>query len=242
MTLSSSSINPCPWYLGAHGLQVAPDDACERAVRSDETSGSDAGSWIGWGRPTDGQPDQRGEDAIALCFDSPPLQEGFEILGLPVVRLRLAADRSNAVVCLRLCDVREDGASLLISRGFLNLTRREGHDRVAALAAGRRYDVRVALKAVGHRFEAGHRLRLAVSAAYWPWIWPSPEPVTLTVVCGEQSRLELPVRAKLTRSARIRSAVTSAFAQKYTTPASRKWVEGFAEDARELTTFEFVPR
>jgi hypothetical protein len=33
-----------------------------------------------------------------------------------------------------------------------------------------------------------------------------------------------------------------AYAQKYTTPASRKWVEGFAETARALTTLEFVPR
>src|SRR5882724_13006256 len=54
--------------------------------------------------------------------------------------------------------------------------------------------------------------------------------------------LELPVHAKLTRSGRIRSAVTMAFARKYTTPGSRKWVEGFAEAARELTTLEFVPR
>lgn len=53
--------------------------------------------------------------------------------------------------------------------------------------------------------------------------------------------VELPIRAKLTRSTRIRSAVTSAFAQKYTTPASHKWVEGFAEEARELTTLELVP-
>jgi uncharacterized protein len=38
---------------------------------------------------------------------------------------------------------------------------------------------------------AGHVLRLAVSPTYWPWVWPSPEPVTLTV---EGGWLELPVR------------------------------------------------
>jgi hypothetical protein len=54
--------------------------------------------------------------------------------------------------------------------------------------------------------------------------------------------LEIPVRAKLTRSARIRDAVTKAFGQKYNTKASRKWVEGFAESAREFTTLELVPR
>jgi hypothetical protein len=53
--------------------------------------------------------------------------------------------------------------------------------------------------------------------------------------------LEIPVRAKLVRGPRIRYAVTMAFAEKYNTKASRKWVEGFAEPARALTTLEFVP-
>lgn len=52
---------------------------------------------------------------------------------------------------------------------------------------------------------------------------------------------ELPVRGKVVRSARIRDAVTTAFAEKYHTKGSRKWVEGFAEPARVLTTLEFVP-
>jgi hypothetical protein len=54
--------------------------------------------------------------------------------------------------------------------------------------------------------------------------------------------LEIPVRARFTRSARALGAVTEALAGKYDTKGSRKWVEGFAEPARELTTLEFVPR
>ena len=53
--------------------------------------------------------------------------------------------------------------------------------------------------------------------------------------------LEIPVRAKPVRGARIRDAVTAAYGEKYNTKASRKWVEGFAEPARALTTLEFVP-
>ena len=53
--------------------------------------------------------------------------------------------------------------------------------------------------------------------------------------------LEIPVRARLARSARTRDAVTAAFGEKYNTKASRKWVEGFAEPARALTTLQFVP-
>ena len=54
-------------------------------------------------------------------------------------------------------------------------------------------------------------------------------------------KLEIPVRGKPVRSARLRDAVTVAFGEKYNTKASRKWVEGFNEPARALTTLEFVP-
>ena len=53
---------------------------------------------------------------------------------------------------------------------------------------------------------------------------------------------EMPVKARVVRSGRIRKAVTAAYGEKYNTKASRKWVEGFAEPERELTTIEFTPR
>jgi hypothetical protein len=53
--------------------------------------------------------------------------------------------------------------------------------------------------------------------------------------------LEIPVRAKLAHGPRIRGAVTAAFGEKYNTKASQKWVDGFAEPARVLTTLELVP-
>jgi hypothetical protein len=59
-----------------------------------------------------------------------------------------------------------------------------------------------------------------------------------TIQVGE---LEIPVRARVTRSARLRDAVTVAFGEKYNTKGSRKWVEGFADPARALTTLEFIP-
>lgn len=55
-------------------------------------------------------------------------------------------------------------------------------------------------------------------------------------------KLEVPVLARLTRSARLRQAVTVAYGEKYNTKASQKWVEGFGEPPRELATLEFVPR
>jgi len=52
---------------------------------------------------------------------------------------------------------------------------------------------------------------------------------------------EIRVRASVPRGARIRDAVTAAYGEKYPTKGSRKWVEGFAEPERVLTTLEFLP-
>lgn len=52
---------------------------------------------------------------------------------------------------------------------------------------------------------------------------------------------ELPVRGRQTRSERLRDAVTTAYAEKYHTKGSQKWVRGFAEPERTLATLELVP-
>jgi hypothetical protein len=52
---------------------------------------------------------------------------------------------------------------------------------------------------------------------------------------------EMAVEGRPVRSAATRAAVTRAYAAKYPTPGSRKWVEGFAEPEREARTLELVP-
>ena len=53
---------------------------------------------------------------------------------------------------------------------------------------------------------------------------------------------QLRIRAARIRSERIRDAVEHAYAQKYSTPGSRKYVRGFRSPRRRDTTVEFVPR
>ncbi|HEV8309320.1 MAG TPA: CocE/NonD family hydrolase C-terminal non-catalytic domain-containing protein, partial [Methylomirabilota bacterium] len=137
--------------------------------------------------------DQRFEDGGSLVFDTEPLAERVEILGAPVVELEVAADRPVAFVVARLSDVAPDGAATRVTYGVLNLTHKDGHAAPAPLTPGRRYRVRLELGDVAQAFPPGHRVRLALSTAYWPIVWPAPEPVTLTVVTGT-STLELPVR------------------------------------------------
>ena len=114
------------------------------------------------------------------------------MLGHPRARLHLRAGSDGNVIA-RLCDVAPDGSSTLVTRGCLNLARRAGTDRsVPALEAAE--TVEVAMSAIAWVFPPGHRIRLSVSDAYWPWVWPRPygdEPVVLEPGLSE---LLLPVR------------------------------------------------
>lgn len=50
------------------------------------------------------------------------------------------------------------------------------------------------------------------------------------------------VRAVRVRGERLLDAVDAGYAAKYNTPASLKWVRGFARPRRRATTMEFRPR
>ncbi|MHB1928019.1 MAG: CocE/NonD family hydrolase [Acidimicrobiales bacterium] len=167
----------------------------EVVVSSPQALRSDPGVWCPHGGPNDLPEDQRAADGQSRCFDLPVLADAVEILGVPTVHLEVSADRPLALVAVRLCDVWPDGASTLVSVGVLNLTHRAGHAHPEPLTPGERYRIAVPLTAIGYALPAGHRLRVAVSTAYWPWIWPSPERVSLTLHPGPATRLELPVLA-----------------------------------------------
>ncbi|MBO0712505.1 MAG: CocE/NonD family hydrolase, partial [Acetobacteraceae bacterium] len=183
------------WALRDGGL-LGPRNGEERdltpvALCSPADLGAEGGSWCPFGRGPDQAGDQRADDAQSLCFETGPLAASVDILGAPVITLELAADRPLANLAVRLCDVHPDGASLRVSFGILNLAHRESHEAPSPLEPGRRYTVRLALNDAGFVFPAGHRIRLALSTAYWPMMWPAPEAATLTLFGGV---LELPVR------------------------------------------------
>ena len=53
---------------------------------------------------------------------------------------------------------------------------------------------------------------------------------------------EIPVRARNTRADRLFDAIDAAYAEKYDTKASLKWVRGFSLTRRRKTTTELLPR
>ena len=192
-------------WLGDRRLQAKPDSSERRlSIASDELCGLDSGVWCGDGNPADAAPDQRAEDGRSLCFESEPLDAPLELLGHAQARLELESDRRLAQLCARLCHVAPDGVSALITRGVLNLTHFDSHEHPQALEPGRRYAITVDLDGIAQAVPEGHRLRLALSPAYWPWLWPVPEPVTLTVHSAG-SRLLLPERPPRAEDAELRA-------------------------------------
>jgi putative CocE/NonD family hydrolase len=189
----SPRVTPRPYRISADGLRTTPTMPTELTLRSPLWTGSTGGEWMGTGVPGEMPADQRLDDGLSLIFDSKPLAARVEILGAPEIELVVKADQPVAQLCARLCDVAPDGSSRRVSYGLLNLTHRTGHANPQVLEPGQFYHIHLRLNDCGYAFPAGHRIRLALSTAYWPLVWPTPSAVTLTV-STEDAIFILPVR------------------------------------------------
>lgn len=180
------------FYPLADMVARAYDGIDKVLVDTPQHTGIDAGRYFPFGNSSDLPPDQREEDGRSVCFDTAPLTGPVEVLGLPAVQLRVTAT-SAANVIVRLCDVAPDGSSTLVTRGCLNLLKRDGMDQVAPVIAGEALDLSVPMVGIAWTFPPGHRIRVGVSTSYWPWIWPHPlnSQVVVNIV---GSQLCLPLR------------------------------------------------
>ena len=183
-------------FLNADGIAESSGPETVLRHRSPETLGAGGGVWCPYGlggASPDLAVDQREDDAKSLCIDGAPLGRRVEILGAPVVALKLAIDEPQGMVAVRLNDVAPDGTSIRISYGMLNLSQREDRENVRSMIPGKEVEVRVQLNDCAHAFPAGHRLRIALSTSYFPIAWTAPESFTLSIRTAG-STLALPVR------------------------------------------------
>ena len=152
-------------------------------------TGTQVDTWLPMGSPIDLPSEQTPDDVRSLCFDSGTLTCDFVIAGQPVVHLRVAASEPWAFVFARLSDVWPDGTSHQITRGNMNLTHYLSHQFPEDLVPGQFYEVDIPLKVVAQTVPAGHKIRLAISTSYWPWIWPSRQPAAIAVDAAGSSLL-----------------------------------------------------
>jgi putative CocE/NonD family hydrolase len=138
--------------------------------------------------------DHRDEDVWGLTFDTPLLRRSLEILGFVKARLFVSATAPVANWIVKLEDVSPDGSSYLITRGHLNGTHRRSHTAPEKLVPGEVYEIEVELFCTAYEFEPDHRIRVVITNADFPVIWPSPYPMITTLYTGgdRPSHVELP--------------------------------------------------
>jgi len=197
-----------PWYLGMAGegvLQTAPTSAGTAQFAVDYSVASDE-YFAFWVEP---------QDAHGPTFTSAPLTEPLHIEGYPVVKLRVAADRTDVNVFAYLEEVDAKGSVEVLATGRLagsyratgaapyNTLGLPWHPGRAAdqrpLVPGEAVDMEFALLPVSRVVAAGHRLRVTVTGAdprqrNLAQLRQDPAPVITLSLGGQAAVLSLPVR------------------------------------------------
>jgi len=204
-------VRPQTWYGERHGRWIAePEWPTRRApetlhfapgaklgkpagdlhaiIASPQHCGEMAGEFCAiWGGP-EMPGDQRADDAYSAVFCGDALEHDTDLAGAPVVHLTLASDQPQAQIAVRLNHIHADGR---ITYGLLNLSHRDSHSEPTPLTPDVPVQVSVTLDHIAYRVPRGDWIAVAISSAYWPMMWPSPQNTVLTLTSG---RVDLPVR------------------------------------------------
>jgi len=203
----SKDIKECEFILAPSNQMLPADSAADQEIYNLQSPlglGLFAGKWCSYAAAPDLPHDQRQEDGGALVFDSQPLAQSLEIFGAPIVELEIMADKSIAMLAVRLSDIAPDNKVTRITYGLLNLTHRDSSEHPQSLEPGKQYRARIQLNHIAQNFPAGHQLRIAISSSYWPLAWPAPESTQIKVITGI-SKVFLPIRTPKESDNNLRS-------------------------------------
>ncbi len=151
-------------------------------------SGTAAGDW--WGDPTG---DMARDDAESLVYDGTPLDAPLRIIGFPRVRLKVTASAPLAHWAVRLEDVSPTGEVALVTAAAINGVHATSTVAPERLTPGVSVNLAFDLHFTTWTFRPGHRIRLSVTNAQFPMLWPTPYPMATTLALGQASALTLPV-------------------------------------------------
>lgn len=187
----SNNIKSETYFLG-EGILETSQTTCGLSVSSALHCGSTSGEYFPFAFSDELPDDQTKDDDLSLCFDKAVIDCAQDIVGAPIVKLMVSADQPNAQLAVRLCDLQPDGSSALITHGVFNLTHHSSHETPSELEPDKVYEINFALDQIAYRLPEGHKLRVAISTSYWPFIWPSPMRADVTL---HEGSIDIPVRA-----------------------------------------------
>lgn len=173
------------------GYEFPEKEKFKEPIASSQACGQSSGEYFPFAYGPELPDEQSIDDNESVCFDSAALADITDIVGAPVVNLTVMPDGSAANVCVRLCDVGADGKSALITLGVINLKHAQSFEQPQTITPDEPMEVSITLDQIAYRLPVGHRLRIAVSTAYWPFIWPAPGLGSISLLSGN---LSLPCR------------------------------------------------
>ena len=175
-----------------HTLRPEQPQTATHRLRYVPSIGIEAGGPVMWWG--DVAHDQRPTDAYSLVYDSAPLENDTEILGMPRALLTVSADAPRANWFARISDVAPDGTVTQVAGAGFNGTHRTSAREPSPLTPGETLAIDIEMHFTSWVFPKGHRVRVAVNNAQWPMLWPTPHPMTSTLQLGpDASRVVLPV-------------------------------------------------
>jgi len=168
------------WYVDAdHGLSVQVADEATHTMAYKPSVGLEGGGpTMWWGSIT---PDQQPMDDYSLTYDSEPLDSRLEILGRPIAKLNVSADAPRANWVVRISDVAPDGQVTQVAGAAFNGTHRNSAREPEDIVPGEVFPLDIKLHFTSWVFPKGHRIRVAISNAQWPMLWPTAIPMTSTL-------------------------------------------------------------
>jgi putative CocE/NonD family hydrolase len=182
--------DPQTVHLAASGaLEASAVPPARLSLDYRPASGIAAGSW--WGERTIAMPEA---EPGTLVFTSEPYAAKRYLVGQPVAELTVSADAPEANWVVRLEDRHPDGTVSLITGGIANGTQRLSRTDPSPIPPGERFVLRVPMRFTTYTLEPGHCLRVVVSNAQFPMIWPTPYAMTTTLYVGDgASTVTLPL-------------------------------------------------
>ncbi len=182
--------NTTLYLFEGHALSTGRAKPAVDQLRYVPSVGVEAGFW--WGELLT---DQRPVDAFSLTYDSVPLTQELTILGRPHALLSVSSSAPLADWFARLSDVAPDGTVTQVTGAGINGAQRDSASEAAELVPNQTYSLDIEMHLATWTFPRGHRIRLSVSNALWPMIWPTPYAMTTTLQLGGEagSRLTLPL-------------------------------------------------
>ncbi|NUO82062.1 CocE/NonD family hydrolase [candidate division KSB1 bacterium] len=120
--------------------------------------------------------DQRNAEnrSDVLLFTTPVLEQSLEVIGKIKAKLWVSSSAIDTDFMAKLTDVYPDGRSMLVCDGAIRMRHRNSLAREEFLTPGEIYECEIDLWTTAMNFNAGHRVRVAISSSNAPRFDPNP--------------------------------------------------------------------